>query len=132
MDTSQGNVDCRIEMSTWKMIIYRGLNFLCYSQISCYVSSVKSGINTQISNSCEFSIVGYFHQPYSLWVKLTFIFKVMTLIFKVMTQHRGYRKRPNKRPGCLLRCPVGEEGERAFIKAMYKLSWYTIDSMTRP
>ena len=32
-----------------------------------------------------------------------------------------YRKRPNKRPGRLLRCPVGEEGEGAFIKAIYEL-----------
>ena len=29
-------------------------------------------------------------EPYSSWVTLTFIFKVMTFIFKVMTQPRGY------------------------------------------
>ena len=31
-----------------------------------------------------------------------------------------YRKRTNKRPGHLLGCPVGEEGEGAFIKTIYE------------
>ena len=56
----------------------------------------------------------------------------MFFIEIIMSEEPVYRKRPNKHQGRLLRCPVGEEGEGAFIKAMYKLSRYTIDSLTRP
>ena len=35
--------------------------------------------------------------------------------------HLEYCKRPNKRPGRLLGCSVGEEGEGAFIKTIYEL-----------
>ena len=39
-----------------------------------------------------------------------------------------YRKRPNKRPGRLLGCPVSEEGEGAFIKMVWKkiniMTWH--------
>ena len=39
--------------------------------------------------------------------------------------HYNYHKHPNERMGHLLRPPVGEEGEEAFIKATYKLGWYS-------
>ncbi len=44
------------------------------------------------------------------------------------TGRRIYRKRP----GGLLRCPVGKDVEEAFIKAIYKLGRHIIDSMTLP
>ena len=36
----------------------------------------------------------------------------------------NYHKHPNKHPGRLLRCLVSEEGEGAFIKAIYTLGWF--------
>ncbi len=42
----------------------------------------------------------------------------------------AYRKRPNKRPGRLLRSPSGWRGGGTFIKTIYELSWYIIDIMT--
>ena len=53
-----------------------------------------------------------------------YFFKCNTVICSIKAQSYAcgtkvkYRKRPNKRPGRLLGCPVAEEGEGAFNKTI--------------